>query len=143
MLEWLRSHWALAGASVLVLALLLRAAWHVYSRSPRARLARARRVLREAEVAAARQQRHAARARRRCEKLEGRAQSVRPVRLEEARGRLTDAESLLKIASDQVLIAENRLRKVIVEHFPPARHDQLRARYLPRRDDKRYPFKFS
>jgi hypothetical protein len=53
-----------------------------------------------------------------------------------------DAEALLKIADDQVLIAENHVRKIIVEEFPPQRHDRMRSKYLPgdRRDAR--PFSF-
>ena len=143
MFELLKHHWAIIGASVIVAALLLRATWKVLSRSPRSQLRRANGDLHDKLAAAVRAEKRAARARRRCERLEKKSQSVRPAQLEEARGALVDAESLLKIASDQVMVARNRVGKVIFEQFPPKSHDRLRARYLPDKDDKRYPFKFS
>ena len=38
---------------------------------------------------------------------------------------------LLKVAADQVQIAENHVRRIIVEEFPPKRHDRMRSLYLP------------
>ena len=55
---------------------------------------------------------------------------------------MQDAEALLKIASDQVLIAENHVRKIIVEEFPPKHHERLRRRYLPGEGDDGKPFSF-
>ena len=67
---------------------------------------------------------------------------MKPIRLQEATEAVQDAETLLKIADDQVLIAGNHVRKLIVEEFPPKRHDRMRSKYLPgeQKDDK--PFSF-
>ena len=56
---------------------------------------------------------------------------MKPRRLEEAAGAVQDAEALLKIAGDKVLIAENHVRRIIVEEFPPKHHERMRSRYLP------------
>ena len=82
------------------------------------------------------------RAKARLEGLAGRSESVKPVRLQEARDALQDAEALLKIARDHVLIAENHVRKIIVEEFPPKHHERLRRRCLPGEDDDSKPFSF-
>ena len=78
----------------------------------------------------------------RLEGLEARAGSVQPRRLREAAEAVQDAEALLKIARDQVLIAENHVRKIIVEEFPPKRHDRMRSKYLPGELDDGKPFSF-
>jgi hypothetical protein len=67
---------------------------------------------------------------------------VKPVRLQEARDAVQDAGALLKIAEDQVLIAENHVRKIIVEEFPPNRHERMRSRYLPGEREDGKPFTF-
>ncbi|NIN38846.1 MAG: hypothetical protein GTO67_09360, partial [Gammaproteobacteria bacterium] len=50
--------------------------------------------------------------------------------------------ALLKITADQVLIAENHVRKIIVEEFPPNRHDRMRSKYLPDERQGGKPFTF-
>ena len=82
------------------------------------------------------------RARSRLESLARRSESVKPSRLQAAQEAVQDAEALLKIASDQVLIAENQVRKIIVEEFPPKRHERMRRRYLPGDAEDGKPFTF-
>lgn len=79
---------------------------------------------------------------RKCERLQERADKVKPRHVEEARGELTDARALAKIAHDQTLIAENHVRRVIVEEFPPARQARLRARYRVGDEPTKKPFTF-
>jgi hypothetical protein len=122
-------NWALVAASVIITALVLQALFVLGSRTPRAMLRRAWGELQAKRHDAAKALRRANRARRQCERLEGRSQSVRPIKLEESRAALSDNEALLNIARDRVLVAENHVRRVIVEHFPPTKHDKLRARY--------------
>ena len=74
--------------------------------------------------------------------LAGRSESVKPSRLQAARDALEDAEALRKIAADQVLIAENHVRRIIVEEFPPKHHEQMRKRCLPGESDNGRPFTF-
>ncbi len=142
MLDRVVENWALIAASILVAALVLQAAFIAASRTPAARLRRAHGELLDRRRDARKALRRANRARRRCERLEGKSQSVRPAKLEEARGALSDSEALLKIARDQVLVAENRVRQVIVEHYPPSRQDKLRARYRVGETDRDKPFSF-
>ncbi|MGI9205131.1 MAG: hypothetical protein ACR2Q3_14035 [Woeseiaceae bacterium] len=70
-------------------------------------------------------------AERRVEKLAVKAEQVKPRVLEEARASVRDAQALEKIAADKVLVAANHVRRIIHEEFPPSRHEELRARYLP------------
>ena len=138
----LQQHWALVGASVLGTAVLLFVLWRVWLDSPRGRLAAARRHLRVALGTARKRQRKARSLASRLDRLEATSDSVQPVRLREAAEAVQDAEALLKIAGDQVLIAENQVRKIIVEEFPPKRHERMRNRYLPGERADGRPFSF-
>jgi uncharacterized membrane protein YccC len=138
----LQQHWALLGASVLGVAVLLFAGWRVWLDSSRGRLRVAWRRLLDKRREAARCLRAAERARKKFESLAGRSESVSPSRLQAAREAVQDAEALLKIASDQVLIAENHVRRIIVEEFPPKHHERMRRRYLPGEARDSRPFSF-
>ena len=137
-----REYWALAAASVIGTGVLLFVSARLYRRTARGLLSLRLRELRRARRRAAKAGRAAARASRKLARLRARADAVKPGRLDEAAGALADAEALRKIDDDRVLVAQNHLRKVIVEEYPPVRHEALRARYLPdlRDDDK--PFSF-
>jgi hypothetical protein len=139
---FLQQHWALVAGSTVGGAALLFAAWRAWLDSPRGRLAAARRRLRSAWLAARRRQMALQRASTRLAGLEKKAESVKPRRLEETAAAVQDAEALLKIAGDQVLVAENHVRKIIVEEFPPKRHDRMRSRYLPLDRTGGKPFSF-
>ena len=138
----LQQHWALIGAAVLGATVSLFAGWRAWLDSSIGRLRAARRRLLRKRREAARCLRAGERAEARLDGLAGRSESVKPVRLQEARDAVQDAEALLKIASDQVLIAENHVRKIIVEEFPPKHHERLRRRYLPGEGDDGKPFSF-
>lgn len=142
MFAGLEEYWALAVASVLITALALQALWRMHSRSPRALLRRALHELDDKRRQRAAALRRARSARRRCESLETRSRSIRPVKLAEARDGLSDAEALLKIAHDQVLVAENHVRRVIVDQFPPNRQEKLRLRYRVDAAASNKPFTF-
>ncbi len=138
----LQQHWALFGAAAVGAAVLLFAAWRAWLDSSRGRLRAARRRLLQKRREAAKCRRARERVKAKLEGLVGRSESVKPVRLQEARDALQDAEALLKIARDQVLIAENHVRKIIVEEFPPKHHERLRRRCLPGESEDGKPFSF-
>ena len=138
----LQQHWALIGAAGLGAIVLLFAGWRAWLDSSRGRLRAARRRLLRKRREAVKCLRAGERAKARLEGLVGRSESVKPVRLQEARDVLQDAEGLLRIARDQVLIAENHVRKIIVEEFPPKHHERLRRRCLPGEGDGGKPFSF-
>jgi hypothetical protein len=141
-LEFLQMHWALVGASVVGLAVLLFVGWRVWLDSSQGRLQAAYRRLHARRLEAARQSRTMQRATAKLRRLQKNAGSVKPLRLQEATEAVQDAEALLKIASDQVLIAENHVRKIIVEEFPPKRHERMRRKYLPEEPENGKPFTF-
>lgn len=124
------AYWAPGLAGLLLAAVALIAAVRLWRISARGRLAAANRALRQRNRQAAQSGAAVARAEARVGRLEHKRDSVKPRLLEEARGTLGDALALAKIADDQVLIARNRLRHVILEEFPPGRHEALRRRYL-------------
>lgn len=128
----LQQHWALLSAGIVGGAALAFAAWRAWLDSPRGRLAAARRRLGNARAEARRGQKRLQQLSAKLTALEKKADSVRPRRLEDTAGAVQDAAALLKIAGDQVLIAENHVRKIIFEEFPPKHHERMRSRYLPR-----------
>ena len=141
-LSFLEQHWALITAGIVATAVLLFAIWRAWQDSARGRLRAARRRLRHNVAAAHRQRKALQKLSARLDDLEARAGSVQPRRLREAAEAVQDAEALLKIAGDQVLIGENHVRKIIVEEFPPKRHDRMRSKYLPGEREDRKPFSF-
>lgn len=62
--------------------------------------------------------------------LRSRAASVKPRRVTEADSAVQDAQLLKKISDDLVLVAQRQVRDLILEEFPPNRHDDLRSKYL-------------
>ena len=140
--QWLLENWALAIALAVLLSIAVLALLHAVRASGRGQLRRSRRVLRLKRKALGRAMNAVAAAERRCERLQERADKVKPRHVEEARGDLADARALAKIAHDQALIAENHLRRIIVEEFPPARQARLRARYHVDDRPEKKPFTF-
>lgn len=140
--ELLRNNWALAFAALLGLVIVVLMLRHLVAasaagqlRRTRARLAAERRNLRRAALVVTR-------AEDRLRELEVRAAKVKPRHRQETREALEDARALAKIAQDKVLIAENHVRRVILEEFPPSEHQRLRAKYLPEAPPDKRPFSF-
>jgi hypothetical protein len=139
---FLQQHWALVGASIVGIAVLLFVLWRAWLDSARGRLGAARRQLRTRCLEAQKQRKALQRLSARLDGLESKASAVKPRHLREAAEAVQDAEALLKIAADQVLIAENHVRKIVVEEFPPNRHERMRSRYLPGEREDGKPFTF-
>lgn len=129
--EFFSSNWALLLAAVPALIVAISVSRQVAARSGpgqlRGMLANHRSAIKVLDNA--RQQR--GKAERRVEKLAARVDQVKPRILDEAQAMVRDAQALEKIAADKVLVTTNHVRRVIHEEFPPSRHDELRARYLP------------
>lgn len=141
-IEWLQQNWALLVAGVLlgiVLAIYLRAAMR---NSAKGRLAQANRHFRARERQLSRARLLADRAQRKLERLQAKTASTKPRLVTEAAEGLADARSLAAIAENQVLVAAQQLRKVIVEEFPPSRQEALRRKYLPGDGPDGRPFTF-
>lgn len=138
--ETLRQHWALILASSIALAVLVFVFMRLVQDSPRGRLAAEVGQLRRTEKSARKAARQVLKATSTVRRLQSRAERVRPVKLEKEQGRLEDARALQKIADDQVLIARNRVRQIILDEIPPGRQSAIRKRLLPHEDRDDGPF---
>jgi hypothetical protein len=126
----LTQNWALVAASVMSLAILLFVLYRLYEASPRGRLGAHVAVLRKHKNEVTQAETRLAKASEKLSALRSRADTTKPRLLSEAEEAIQDAQSLQTIAGDQVLRAKKRVRQVILEEFPPKRHDGLRNKYL-------------
>jgi len=140
--EQLQTHWALILASAAGLLLLIVAARHFTRTSARGQLRRTRKMLERERGRFRKAIAVVDKAERQKMRLMQRADRVKPRVLNESSEALADAKALAKIAGDRVLVAENHLRRVILEEFPPTQHERLRNRYLPEPDRDKKPFTF-
>jgi hypothetical protein len=138
--DYLVRNWALVIASVLGTAILLFVLFRVFQDSARGRLGTTIRQLRQREAAATNARKAVDKAAAYLSRLRENAASVKPRHVEEASGALEDAQALQKIAEDQVLVARNHLRKLILEEYPPNRHETMRDKYLGRESADKKPF---
>lgn len=139
---WIKANWALAIAAIIGIVLALAVAAHAYRRSAHGQLRETRKALAAERRKCRKVEARILGAERRKARLERRAERVRPRDLREADEALADARALAKIAADRLAIAENHVRRVIFEEFPPARHERLRRKYLPDRPAVDRPFTF-
>lgn len=140
MIDILGKYWALVAASVLGTGVLLFVVFRVFEDSGRGRLLGKVRELRSRERDANKAQEAVDKAAARLERLRASADSVKPRHGQEASEVLEDARALQKIADDQVLVARNHVRKIILEEYPPKRHAAMRARYLRQDEADQKPF---
>ncbi len=129
-LEFLTRHWALVLAGILAVVITLFVVFRVWSDSAGGQLRAMHNALLRCRQELSRHQKVADKAEKKLVKLRARADSVKPRHLQEAAEALEDAAALAKIANDQVMIAETRLRELILEEFPQNQHTALRARYF-------------
>ena len=129
-LELVRQHWALLAGSVIGVAVALMVIHRAWQDSTRGRLRAAVGQLQLRRQEVARQERLLRKSERVLARLESKADSVAPRSIEEAREAVTDGKAMLKILGDQVLVAQTQVRTIIVEDFPPRRHEAMRHQYL-------------
>ena len=129
-IEYLTRYWALLIASVLATAVLLFVVFRVFQDSARGRLQTALKHLREREKAAQAARRTVDSAVAKVERQLARADSVAPRHSEAAKEALEEAREVQKLVDDQVLVVKNNVRTVILEDYPPKRHEAMRRRYL-------------
>ena len=141
-IQFLQQNWAIVVASVMGGAILLFVVFRVLQDSARGQLMQLVRLYDEKVTAATKAQQRSSSARTRLQKLQNRQDSAKPRHVQEAAEALEDAESLHKIAADQVLIAANHVRKFILKEFPPRQQDSLRAKYLNDSAPDKKPFTF-
>ena len=138
----LLANWALLAAIVPVSIVVVAIVLSSFLRSARGQLSRVNRQHQVAEQAWQAARRDTERAVRKLEKLEAKAETVKPRELQEARDKVADCQSLEKILDDKAQVTMNHLRRVIFEEFPPTRHEEMRAKYLPQDVEDGRPFSF-
>jgi Tfp pilus assembly protein PilX len=137
-----QEYWALLLGVVVAVCIALVALAHWFKGTARSRLRRSRKELLAKRSAFSKAESVVAAAERKARKLHERAERTKPRHLHEADEALADARALARIAHDQVLIAENHLRRIIVEEYPPARQAQLRVKYGVQEVPDKRPFTF-
>ncbi len=139
---WIRDYWAPLAASVIVGGVVFYLLCRAWAGSRRGRLRRCAKDYRDTRRLFVTAERELERAARQVTKLEQRADAVAPRRLDEARNARSDAHRLCEIRTDQLKVAENHLRRIILEEYPPSRHSSMLRRYgVPEHTDAR-PFSF-
>ena len=107
------------------------------------RLQRQRAILRSAQRELARAQKTASKAEQAFAKLKSKSDRIKPRRLSEAEETLQDLTTLLKRATERVKVAENHVRNVILQEYPPIKQDRLLKKCLPDRAPDKGPFSFN
>ena len=125
-----RAYWALIIASIIAVPVVLFVGWRLFQQSARGRLRSGVALLRKREREANEVARRVAKASSELDRLRRRAEAVKPRRIADAESELADAVALQKIRDDLVLVAQNQLRQIIVEEFPPKQHEHLRQKLL-------------
>ena len=129
-MQLITQNWALVAASVLSLALPLFVLYRLHEATPRGRISSHVAVLSNHKSEVTKAETRLAKASEQLSALRSKADTIKPRLLSEAEEAVQDAQSLQKIAGDQVLRAQKRVREVILEEFPRTRHDGLRSKYL-------------
>jgi Flp pilus assembly protein TadB len=140
--EFVLHHWGLLAASILLAAVAMNLWLQHVRQSSSVQLRRALGERAEKSKLAQKARSRAEKAETELDRLLQKAEKVRPRHLQDAKGALQDLRALQKIAEDQLLIAENHVRRIIHEEFPPLQHEKLRTRYLPEPGQDRRPFSF-
>jgi hypothetical protein len=130
--ELLIRNWALVVASIFATGILVFVLVRLYRESDRGQLGNLVRELQGRYTAVARAQKGVDKATERLDRLRENAPTVKPRHVEEAGEAVEDALLLLNNANDQVLIAEKDVRQLILDEYPPNRHEALRQKYLNR-----------
>ena len=136
------NHWLLIIGLALLLAVVVLVILPNSLPTPRGALNRQRRELRFRLAEHRQAARVAARALRQAKKLSNVRDRTAPAAFDEAQALARDKQTLLEHAADRVMVAENHVRRVILEQFPPRDHEKLLARYVSAAGDKSLPFRF-
>ena len=138
----LKSNWALLAAVGIGLIVALIVSAQLIERSAWGQLRETRRSLAKARQDEASVLKALEKAERITKRLHKQAERAKPRHVQEAREAVEDARALAKIAYDKVLIAENHVRRVIHEEYPPVKQERLTKKYLPEHGSDKRPFSF-
>jgi DNA-binding phage protein len=141
-LELLKVNWALAIAAMLGLVILVIVIVQLIGRTAAGQLRAKVKGLAEARLEEAKAIQAVEKAERIATRLHEKSDDTKPRHLQEAKEALQDARALAKIANDKVLVAQNHVRRIIHEEYPPKKQDKLRQKYLPAEERDTKPFSF-
>ena len=143
-MDWdvLKSNWALIVAAIIGSIIIVIIVIQLIKRSAGGQLRQTLKTLAKARQDEAKARKSVERAERVARRIHENVDRVKPRHLQEAKDALQDARALAKIANDKILIAENHVRRVILEEFPPNKHDAMREKYLPNAARDQKPFTF-
>ncbi len=143
-MDWdvLKSNWALVVAAIIGSIIIVLIVIQLIKRSAGGQLRQTLKTLTRARLHEAKARKSVEKAERITRRLHENADRAKPRHLQEAKDALQDARALAKIANDKILIAENHVRRVILEEFPPIKHDAMREKYLPNEARDQKPFTF-
>ncbi len=141
-MESLQSDWALWVALAAIVIAVMLVIPILLKRTSRSKLRRALTDMREVQKALRKSIRTAQKAENKLQRLLAHPDRVKPRVLQEAKEAVEDGKTLTKIYQDKVLVAENHVRRVIHDEFPPAKHPRMREKYLPRDVKENRPFSF-
>lgn len=139
---FLKNNWALLLAALIAALLAPVFVMHLIRRSAWGQLRKTLNTLAAARQHEAKALKSVAKTERIARRLHAQADRAKPRHVQEAKEALEDARALAKIANDKVLIAENHVRRVIHEEYPPVRQGRLRNKYLPEHASDKRPFSF-
>jgi exonuclease VII small subunit len=141
-MESLQSDWAIWLALVAAVIAVVMIIPILVKQTSGSKLKRVLVDMKEAHKALRKCTRTTANAENKLQKLSSNAGRVKPRVLQEAKEAVEDGQALTKILSDKLMVAENHVRRVIHDEFPPAKHDRMRARYLPQDVIDKRPLSF-
>jgi FtsZ-interacting cell division protein ZipA len=143
-MDWdvLKSNWALIVAAIIGSIIIVIIVLQLIKRSAGGQLRQTLKTLAKARLDEAKARKSVEKAERITRRLHENADRAKPRHLQEAKEALEDARALAKIANDKILIAENHVRRVILEEFPPIKHEAMREKYLPNAARDQKPFTF-
>ena len=143
-MDWnlLKSNWALVIAGTIGVIILVLVVIQLFKRSAAGQLRATLTVLAKARQEEAKAMTALDKAERISRRLHEIADRAKPRHLREATEALQDARALAKIANDRILVAENHVRRVIHEEYPPVKQEALRQKYLPDPARDKKPFSF-
>ena len=130
MLQLFVNYWALIIATVLGFAILLFVVFRLAQDSRRGQLSSALDELHERERALKITSRKVAKYMAKCNKLASRSDKVPPNKVLAARDALAEARETERLLQDQVLVLRNNARTIILQDYPPAKHEKMCRRLL-------------
>ncbi len=125
------SNWALAVAAGIGVVLALVIIGNLITRTGWGQLRQNLHFLAKAQKNEAKAMKAVEKAESIAKRLDENAETTKPRLLQEALDTLQDARALAKIANDKLMVAENHVRRIILDEYPPVRQEALQKKHLP------------